>query len=77
MVLDGGPEIIFTHAVSFMVDCKTQEEVNSYWDHLLDGGEAEQCGWQTDKFGVSWQILPTLLNELMQVDDPERNKRVM
>lgn len=77
IALNGGPEFKFTHAISFMVDYKTREEVDYYWDHLLDGGEAEQCGWLRDKFGVSWQIIPTVLSELIQGDDPERSNRVM
>jgi predicted 3-demethylubiquinone-9 3-methyltransferase (glyoxalase superfamily) len=77
LALNGGPEFNFTPAISFMVDCQTQEEVDYYWDRLLEGGEAEQCGWLRDKFGVSWQIVPTILGELMQDKDPERSNRVM
>ncbi len=77
LALNGGPEFNFTPAISFMVDCQTQEEVDWYWDRLLEGGEAVQCGWLRDKFGISWQITPTILGELMQDKDPERYKRVM
>ncbi len=77
LALNGGPEFNFTPAISFIVDCQTQEEVDWYWDRLLEGGEAEQCGWLRDKFGVSWQIVPSILAELMQDKDPERSKRVM
>jgi len=77
LALNGGPEFNFTNAISFMVNCETQEEVDYYWDRLLEGGEAEQCGWLKDKFGVSWQIIPTVIGELMQDKDPERSKRVM
>ncbi|PKO05025.1 MAG: hypothetical protein CVU41_14030 [Chloroflexi bacterium HGW-Chloroflexi-3] len=77
MALNGGPEFSFTHAISFMVDCATQDEVDYYWDRLLEGGEAEQCGWLRDKFGVSWQIIPSIIGKLMQDQNPERSKRVM
>ena len=77
MALNGGPVFQFSPAISFYVDCKTQEEVDYYWDRLLEGGAAEQCGWLKDKFGVSWQIVPGVLNELL--NDPDRAKadRVM
>lgn len=77
LALNGGPEFNFTNAISFMVNCETQKEVDYYWDRLLEGGEAEQCGWLKDKFGVSWQIIPSIIGELMQDKDPERSKRVM
>ncbi len=77
LALNGGSEFNFTNAISFMVNCETQEEVDYYWDRLLEGGEAEQCGWLKDKFGVSWQIIPTIIGGLMQDSDPERSKRVM
>lgn len=77
MALNGGPEFNFTNAISFMVNCETQQEIDYYWDHLLEGGEAEQCGWLKDKFGVSWQIIPSIIAELMQDKDPERSRRVM
>jgi predicted 3-demethylubiquinone-9 3-methyltransferase (glyoxalase superfamily) len=77
LALNGGPEFNFTHAISFMVKCETQEEVDYYWYKLLEGGEEEQCGWLRDKFGISWQIVPTIIAELLQDKDPERSKRVM
>lgn len=77
LALNGGPEFKFNNAVSFIVNCETQEEVDYYWDRLLEGGESEQCGWLKDKFGVSWQIVPTALSELMQGSDAERSNRVM
>lgn len=77
LALNGGPEFNFTHAISFMVKCETQEEVDYYWYKLQEDGEEEQCGWLRDKFGVSWQIVPTIIAELLQDKDPERSKRVM
>ena len=76
--LNGGPEFKFTEAVSFMVNCETQEEVDELWRKLTEGGGEEgQCGWLKDKYGVSWQIIPTALMEMLQDKDPERSKRVM
>jgi predicted 3-demethylubiquinone-9 3-methyltransferase (glyoxalase superfamily) len=77
MALNGGPEYQFTPAVSFMVDCKTQDEVDYFWDRLSEGGETVQCGWLRDKFGLSWQIVPERLGELMSDDDEEKAARVM
>jgi predicted 3-demethylubiquinone-9 3-methyltransferase (glyoxalase superfamily) len=75
--LNGGPIYQFTPAISFVVDCITQDEVDHYWDSLLaDGGQAVQCGWLTDRFGVSWQVVPRRLAELMSGPDPEVTKRV-
>ncbi|MBN1966786.1 MAG: VOC family protein [Anaerolineae bacterium] len=74
--LNGGPVFQFTPAISFQVDCKTQEEVDHLWDRLLEGGEADQCGWLRDKFGVSWQIVPGVLGELMSDPDPVKAQRV-
>jgi predicted 3-demethylubiquinone-9 3-methyltransferase (glyoxalase superfamily) len=76
MALNGGPMYIFTPAISLVVSCETQDEVDHYWDGLLDGGEPSQCGWLTDRFGVSWQIVPNRLGELMSDPDPERAGRV-
>ena len=71
--LNGGPQFPFTEAVSFFVSCETQEEVDYYWEKLTaDGGEESQCGWLKDKFGLSWQIVPTLLGQLL--GDPDRVK---
>lgn len=73
--LDGGPVFSFSGAISFTVDCKDQEEVDYYWSKLSHTPEAEQCGWCKDKFGLSWQIVPKQLGELMTGDDPEGVKR--
>ncbi len=77
MALNGGPQFTFSPAVSFMVNCLTQEDVDYLWERLSDGGEKNQCGWLTDKYGLSWQIVPTILGELLQDKDPEKSKRVM
>lgn len=74
--LNGGPHCSFTPAVSFVVHCGTQEEVDYYWDRLLEGGTPVQCGWLTDKFGVSWQIVPTALLVLLQDEDAAKARRV-
>jgi predicted 3-demethylubiquinone-9 3-methyltransferase (glyoxalase superfamily) len=77
--LNGGPTFKFSEAISFQVDCDTQEEVDYFWDHLSEGGppEAQQCGWVKDKFGVSWQIVPSILPELLGDPDPEKAGRAM
>lgn len=75
--LNGGPQFTFTPAISFFVDCKAQEEVDQLWEKLSDGGEKQQCGWLKDKFGISWQIVPTALGEMLGDKDPEKAKRVM
>ena len=75
--LNGGPQFKFTEAVSFVVDCKTQEEVDEFWDKLSAGGSTQQCGWLKDKFGLSWQIIPSVLPELMSGPDPQKSRRVM
>ena len=79
VALNGGPIFTFNEAISFQVSCKTQEEVDHYWDALSDGGdrEAQQCGWLKDKYGVSWQIVPTALVEMLQDPDPGKRSRVM
>jgi predicted 3-demethylubiquinone-9 3-methyltransferase (glyoxalase superfamily) len=77
MALNGGPMFAFSPAISFFVRCETQDEVDYYWDRLLEGGEAQQCGWLKDKFGVSWQIVPTVLGSMLQDQDAEKAKRVM
>lgn len=78
MAVNGGPIYRFTPAISFVVDCKTQEEVDRLWESLAaDGGEPGRCGWLTDKYGVSWQIVPTRLVELLSDPDPVRANRVM
>jgi len=75
--LNGGPEFTFTEAVSFSIACANQKEVDHYWDKLTDGGEPGPCGWLKDKFGVSWQVVPTLLTEMLQDEDRQRADRVM
>ncbi len=76
MGLNGGPEFTFNEAVSFVITCDNQEEIDRYWDGLTgDGGQEGQCGWLKDKFGVSWQVVPTVLPKLLS--DPERAPRVM
>ena len=77
MALNGGPTFTFTEAISFLVDCKTQQEVDELWEKLSAGGKTGQCGWLKDKYGVSWQIIPTVLGEMMSGPDPVRSKRVM
>ncbi len=76
MALNGGPEYSFTPAFSFFVHCQTQEEVDYFWERLSEGGEKGPCGWLKDKFGVSWQIVPDILLELMADPDPEKARRV-
>lgn len=75
--LNGGPEFTFNEAVSLYVDCEDQAEVDELWEKLTDGGEEVQCGWLKDRFGVSWQIAPHVLHELLGDDDPVRRERVM
>lgn len=75
MALNGGPHFHLTPAVSFVVNCADQEEVDRYWALLGDGGSEMQCGWLTDRFGVSWQIVPSRLMELLADPDPERARR--
>jgi predicted 3-demethylubiquinone-9 3-methyltransferase (glyoxalase superfamily) len=75
--LNGGPHFKFTEAVSFFVSCETQAEVDELWDKLSEGGQTQQCGWLKDKFGLSWQIIPVALMELMNDPDPEKSRRVM
>jgi predicted 3-demethylubiquinone-9 3-methyltransferase (glyoxalase superfamily) len=75
--LNGGPNFKFSEAVSFVVDCKDQAEVDHYWDALLEGGQPSQCGWLKDRFGFSWQIVPAALFETIGGPDPEGRKRAM
>ncbi len=79
MCLDGGDQFELTGAISFLIEFDTQEELDAVWDRLLDGGKAMQCGWVTDKFGVTWQITPTALGRMMSDPDatPEQKKAVM
>ena len=75
--INGGPEFSFSEAVSFAIECADQAEVDRYWDALTDGGEPSQCGWLKDRYGVSWQIVPRALNELLRDADREKAGRVM
>ena len=77
MALNGGPLFKFTEAMSLVVNCETQTEVDHFWEKLSAGGQEVQCGWLKDRFGVSWQIVPTILPEMLQDKDPEKAKRVM
>ena len=77
VALNGGPEYTFTPAVSFSIDCKTQAEVDHFWDRLTEGGKPIQCGWLQDKFGLSWQVVPSVLPELLQDDDDAKSDAVM
>jgi predicted 3-demethylubiquinone-9 3-methyltransferase (glyoxalase superfamily) len=76
MALNGGPEFAFTPAISFFVNCDTQEEIDELWEKLSEGGEKQQCGWLKDKYGITWQIVPTILGELMRDKDAEKTRRV-
>jgi len=75
MGLNGGPHFKFNESISFVVECETQQEIDYYWNILTEGGEESQCGWLKDRFGVSWQIVPTILGELMS--DPSKSERVI
>jgi predicted 3-demethylubiquinone-9 3-methyltransferase (glyoxalase superfamily) len=77
IALNGGPHFKFTEAISLVVNCETQDEVDAFWEKLSEGGAKGQCGWLKDKYGLSWQIVPTALGELMSDPDPEKSKRVM
>jgi predicted 3-demethylubiquinone-9 3-methyltransferase (glyoxalase superfamily) len=77
--LNGGPHFTFSEAISFQISCETQEEVDHYWSHLSAGGDpnAQQCGWLKDKFGLSWQVVPTVLFAMLMDPDPAKSKRAM
>jgi predicted 3-demethylubiquinone-9 3-methyltransferase (glyoxalase superfamily) len=77
IALNGGPQFKFTEAISLLVNCDTQKEVDEFWTKLTAGGEEGPCGWLKDKFGLSWQIVPSALFGLLQDKDPEKSKRVM
>jgi predicted 3-demethylubiquinone-9 3-methyltransferase (glyoxalase superfamily) len=77
IALNGGPQFKFTEAISFFVNCETQEEVDELWRKLSAGGEPGRCGWLKDKFGVSWQIIPSVLGDMLQDEDEAKSQRVM
>ena len=77
VALNGGPEFTFDEAISFQVSCDSQDEVDDYWERLSEGGQEGPCGWLKDKFGVSWQVVPTALQELLGDPDPEKAQRAM
>src|SRR6266478_1146362 len=76
LVLNGGPQFAFTPAVSFFVNCESQEEVDDLWEKLSEGGEKGRCGWLKDKYGLSWQVIPSDLGKMLGDKDPEKAKRV-
>lgn len=79
LALNGGPEFKFNEAVSFIINCDTQDEIDRYWEKLSEGGDkkSQQCGWLKDKYGLSWQIVPSLLNDMMSNPDQEKADRIM
>jgi predicted 3-demethylubiquinone-9 3-methyltransferase (glyoxalase superfamily) len=79
IALNGGPVFTFSPAISFVVNCETQQEIDRLWEKLSEGGDeqAQQCGWLKDKYGLSWQIVPSILGEMLQDKDPEKSERVM
>lgn len=77
VALNGGPQFNFTEAISFVINCETQEEIDDYWEKLSEEGEEQGPGWVKDKYGLSWQIVPTVLEELMNSGDPSKSQRVM
>ena len=77
VAINGGPQFTFDEAVSFAIECETQEEIDHYWDRLVEGGEESQCGWLKDRYGLSWQVVPTGMDELFADPDPTRAERAM
>ncbi|MBV9271865.1 MAG: VOC family protein, partial [Candidatus Eremiobacteraeota bacterium] len=77
VALNGGPEYKFTPAVSFVISCDTQEEIDHFWNALTEGGQEVACGWLTDKYGVSWQVVPTIIGDLFSDEDEEKSQRAM
>ncbi len=77
MALNGGPQFKFTEAISFVVNCETQEELDAFWEKLSKGGEQGPCGWLKDKFGLFWQVVPTALGKMLSDPDPKKSQRVM
>ncbi|MGB7950876.1 MAG: VOC family protein, partial [Candidatus Binatia bacterium] len=77
VALNGGPQFTFTEAISFVVNCETQQEVDEMWEKLSEGGQKSRCGWLKDRYGLSWQVVPTALVEMVQDKDPKKASRVM
>ena len=77
VALNGGPHFKFTEAVSFVISCQDQEEIDYYWQKLSEGGEESRCGWLKDKYGLSWQVVPAAMGKLLSNPDPEKSKRTM
>ena len=77
IALNGGPQFTFSPAISFFVACETQQEIDELWEKLSEGGEKQRCGWLKDKYGLSWQIIPSVLGGMLQGNDAEKSKRVM
>ena len=77
VALNGGPHFKFTEAISLFINCETQEEVDELWEKLSEGGEKSRCGWLKDKYGLSWQVIPSVLGKLLQDKDPAKAQRVM
>ncbi len=77
IALNGGPQFKFSEAISFFINCETQQEVDDLWEKLSAGGEKSQCGWLKDKYGLSWQVIPTILGEMLHDPDPRKSQRVM
>jgi predicted 3-demethylubiquinone-9 3-methyltransferase (glyoxalase superfamily) len=77
LVFNGGPYFKFSEGISLFINCETQQEVDELWEKLSAGGEKSQCGWLKDKFGISWQVVPSVLRKLLNDSDPEKSKRVM
>ncbi|SCL33703.1 Glyoxalase superfamily enzyme, possibly 3-demethylubiquinone-9 3-methyltransferase [Micromonospora rhizosphaerae] len=75
--INGGPEFTFTEAVSFQINCETQDEIDYYWERLSEGGQEGPCGWLKDRYGLSWQVVPTGMEEMLNDPDPERARRAM
>ena len=75
--INGGPDFTFDEAISFLINCEDQDEVDHYWEKLTEGGEEVQCGWLKDRFGVSWQVVPAGMEELFADSDPKRAERAM
>ena len=78
VALNGGPHFKFNEAVSFIIDCQTQDDIDYYWEHLTaDGGQEQMCGWLKDKYGVSWQVIPLILNDMIKDEDKEKSGRAV